>query len=357
VLKQAKLSMLALARTAHLYPAIRDSRWRRHRLLILGYHGVSIDDEHRWDPELFMSPATLRARFEAIRRGGYTVLPLGVAVERLYADDLPPRAVALTFDDGLYDFARNVVPLLSEFQYPAAVYVSTYYAKRGGPVFDPMVRYLLWKSRRHSLDAAGLTDGGDSLDVSTPEARRAAGNAIVRFAAMRDLDADAKDAILRTIAERGEVRYHSILEQRILHLMTPDEIRSLPTSLVDVQLHTHRHRVPLEREKFVSEVAENRAQLRSMGINGPERTHFCYPSGVTHPRFLPWLEALGVTSATTCVTGLASRTSHRLLLPRLVDTSALTPLEFEGWLTGVSAFLPRRPMRKASGAELDLGVA
>jgi hypothetical protein len=30
------------------------------------------------------------------------------------------------------------------------------------------------------------------------------------------------------------------------------------------------------------------------------------------------------------------------MLPRLVDTAALTPLEFEGWLTGVSAFIPKR---------------
>jgi hypothetical protein len=148
-----------------------------------------------------------------------------------------------------------------------------------------------------------------------------------------------------------------MLDQRILHVMSPDEIRSLPTTLVDVQLHTHRHRVPLEHEKFVSEVAENRAQLQSMGVNGPERTHFCYPSGVTHPEFLPWLDALGVTSATTCVTGLASRTSHRLLLPRLVDTSSLTLLEFEGWLTGVSAFLPRRPTRRPTGDQLDVGSA
>jgi peptidoglycan/xylan/chitin deacetylase (PgdA/CDA1 family) len=357
VLKQAKLSMLALARTAHLYPAVRDSRWRRHRLLILGYHGVSIDDEHRWDPELFMSPATLRARFEAIERGGYTVLPLDVAVERLYADDLPPRAVALTFDDGLYDFTRNVVPLLSEFRFPAVVYVATYYARRGGPVFNPMVRYLLFKSARQSIDADGIVDGGGTLDLSTPEAKRAAGNAIVRSAKQRDLDADTKDAILQTIAERGHVEYRSILEQRILHLMTPDEIRSLPPALVDVQLHTHRHRVPLEHAKFVREVAENRAQLYSMGIDGAERAHFCYPSGITHPHFLPWLESLGVKSATTCVTGLASPTSHRLLLPRLVDTSALTPLEFEGWLTGVSAFLPRRPVRRTNGDQLDAGTA
>jgi hypothetical protein len=30
------------------------------------------------------------------------------------------------------------------------------------------------------------------------------------------------------------------------------------------------------------------------------------------------------------------------MVPRLIDTSFLSELEFEGWLTGTSAFLPRR---------------
>jgi hypothetical protein len=49
-----------------------------------------------------------------------------------------------------------------------------------------------------------------------------------------------------------------------------------------------------------------------------------------------------VVSATTCQPGLASRNSDALLLPRLIDTSALTRPEFEGWISGTAAWLPRR---------------
>ena len=50
-----------------------------------------------------------------------------------------------------------------------------------------------------------------------------------------------------------------------------------------------------------------------------------------------------MVSATTCDPGIASPRSAPLLLPRLVDTSHLSPLDVQGWLTGMSAFfMPRK---------------
>jgi hypothetical protein len=110
---------------------------------------------------------------------------------------------------------------------------------------------------------------------------------------------------------------------------------------VDIQLHTHRHRTPNDRALFLRELVDNRARIDP--IRDGSARHFCYPSGVYRPEFLPWLEEAGVVSATTCDPGLASRKSEPLLLPRLVDSSFLSPLDVEGWLTGMSAFfMPRK---------------
>jgi len=39
-------------------------------LLILAYHGVSQDDEHLWDPKLFVSPECFATRMQALKHYG-----------------------------------------------------------------------------------------------------------------------------------------------------------------------------------------------------------------------------------------------------------------------------------------------
>lgn len=346
VLKSIKRRTLAAAHSTGIFSLARESTWRGRRLLILGYHGVSTSDEHEWDPELYIPPSLLRRRFEALRAGGYHVLPLDEAVRRLYARTLPPRAVAITFDDGAYDFYSEALPIIQEFGFPATVYLTTYYSKYQRPVFNTMLRYMLWKSSGRSLQTDGLTDGGEAIDLSTVEGRTRAFNAIGTACGVRDLSGEAKDRVLATIAERLGIDYDKLLRHRFLHLMSFDEVARLPKELVDVQLHTHRHRVPVESDGFSREINDNRREIASMTNAAESRlTHFCYPSGVTHPSFSGWLQRLGVASATTCFPGIASTDSDPLMLPRLIDTMNVSDLEFEGWLTGASAFLPRRRIR------------
>jgi peptidoglycan/xylan/chitin deacetylase (PgdA/CDA1 family) len=341
MLKALKTRALTTARRAGILSAARESAWRQRRLLVLGYHGVSTGDEHLWDGELYIPPELLRSRFEALRAGGYQVLQLDEAVRRMRAGKLPPRAVALTFDDGALDFLTQAVPLLREFEFPATVYLTTYYCQYQRPVFPTMLRYLLWKGRDTVLEMEGLALGGEPQPLATQTDRATALHRIFDACDARGASAADKDALLAVCAERLGIDFAALTRRRMLQLMNPAEVASLPHDLIDVQLHTHRHRVPADRSLFESEITENRRLISEM-TGAPAATHFCYPSGVTNPMYVPWLQALGVTSATTCFPGLSSRASNPWLLPRLIDTSFVSDLEFEGWLTGASAFLPRR---------------
>src|SRR5574341_792411 len=127
MLKPIKRVALQASRTLSLQRTWRDSGWRRGRLAILCYHGVALEDEHEWDPNFYMDAACLEGRFQMLMEGGYNVLPLGEAVRRLYEGALPPRSVAITFDDGSYDFCVKALPLLKKYGLPATVYLTTYY--------------------------------------------------------------------------------------------------------------------------------------------------------------------------------------------------------------------------------------
>lgn len=342
MLKQIKRTALAGAQGMGVFALVGGSPWRRGRLVILCYHGVSLDDEHQWDPSLFVTTDFLRARLELIRRTGSTVLPLGEALDRLRAGTLPPRAVCLTFDDGNHDFHARAYPLLRELGMPATVYLATYYATDPRPVFDPLCGYLLWKGRGRTLDGAALAPGGPALPTGTAEERTASHRWIYDYVRRAGLDAEAKDALARTIAAQLGVDDEPIRRRRILHLMTPDEVRSMAPEIVDVQLHTHRHRTPRDRALFRREIDDNRAHIRRILPGAGAREHFCYPSGDYDPRFFDWLREMGVTSATTCDPGAVTRETHPMQLPRIIDSPALSETEFRGWLCGVSAWLPRR---------------
>ncbi len=342
MLKKLKQAALGGLKTSGVFTLVQESKWRRDRLLILAYHGFSLEDEHQWNPDLFMSPDYFRIRLQILKKFGCAVLPLGEAIERLYANDLPENSVALTFDDGYYDFYKQAHPILKEFNFPATLYLTTFYVHYNRPALDAICSYLLWKGRDATLDLREVTGQGGKLDLSSDAARTTVYDYLVGFARQHKLSAEEKDALAAKLSRQLKIDYEALCAKRILHLLTPDEVGQLAAEGVDIQMHTHRHRSPLNRELFYREIEENRNNIQEM--TGSSATHFCYPSGIFSDAFLPWLEDLNVVSATTCEPGFVSRSSHRLLLPRVVDHTLLSPIEFEGWLTGASAVLPRRRM-------------
>jgi peptidoglycan/xylan/chitin deacetylase (PgdA/CDA1 family) len=349
MLKKLKQATLGSLKSSGVFTLVHNSRWRRQRLLILAYHGLSLDDEHLWDYTQFMPPEVFRARLQLLKKSGCAVLPLGAALERLYANDLPERSVALTFDDGTSDFYRQTFPLIKEFDFPVTLYLTTFYSDYNRPVFDVVCSYLLWKGRAATLDFNKLTGQELTADLSSARARARAMTELHQFSKRKKLSAEEKDVLALTLAAQLRVDYGRVLEKRMLHILNPEEVKQLAAGGVDIQLHTHRHRTPLDRQLFRREIADNRDSIERM--TGTQATHFCYPSGVHHPSFLPWLREMNVTSATTCELGLASRSSNPLLLPRLLDISTLSPIEFESWLTGVAAAVPRKRESKNSGVQ------
>lgn len=317
--------------------AIGSTQWRRKRLLILAYHGVSIDDEHECNGSLFMSLEQLERRLRLLRSFGCTVLPLSDALNALYDGTLEPRSVAITFDDGYFDFVERAYPLLSAHGIPVTLYLRTHLLGQNVPVFPLICSYVFWKSRRAQVRIPELRE--EPFDISTRAARDRAARAVhleARRLGIKPLD---RVPLVRSIARHLSVDPEAILAQRMFELMSEEDVRRLSANGVDFQLHTHTHNTPHERQRFVKEIETNRDHIRL--LTGSVPRHFCYPSGDYDPLFFPWLDDLGVRSATTCDPGLATAATEPLKLPRFVDTSSTTSEEFQSWLAGTATWLSR----------------
>ena len=278
MLRQAKLGVLRLAEATGAARLLSGSAWRRHRLLILCYHGVSMYDEHV-PGELHISPELFRRRMECVAQAGCNVLPLSEAVQRLHDGTLPDRAVVITFDDGLYDFFSVAFPIVESFGFPVTLYLTTYYVEFNRPVFDTMCSYLLWKGRdTKQLEWPEVFPDPIALDDA---GRRQATATIKQFAISRHLSSLEKDGLLARLAERLNIDYQDLCRKRVMHLITPEEAKNLADRGVNIEYHTHRHRVYRDRDRMFAELQDNRRRIVSY------TSKEAAPTFATSARFLP----------------------------------------------------------------------
>lgn len=323
--------MSVMQKTGAFTRASRSEK-RRRKLLILCYHGLSITDEHEWLPKMFITPDGFRNRLQTLRKMGANVLPLGEAVAHLHTGTLPPNAVAITFDDGFHDFFEFAVPLLTEFQMPATVYLTTYYCDYRMPVINLVLNYILWKARRDSVE---LAEQGfaETQPVRNYTERQAVVKKLLDVFQRDQLTTADKNAVAERLAQRLGVDYDELRARRMLQIMSREEARLAFEAGIDLQLHTHRHRTPRDKSLFEREISENRERIQE--LTGREPVHFCYPSGDYSPEFFPWLSEMGIRTATTCERGLAGKDSQDLLLPRFLDDSSVDLIRFQSFVAGV----------------------
>src|SRR2546430_8289701 len=117
--------LLALARLAR----------SRVRALVLRYHALTDgpSDVLYAAPSICVPVEAFRLQMAFVRRA-YTVVPLDELVAAVArGGKLPPRALAITFDDGYADNHRLAFPVLQDLGFPATLYVTTGALDGGAP--------------------------------------------------------------------------------------------------------------------------------------------------------------------------------------------------------------------------------
>ncbi len=95
-------------------------------VLVLTYHAIAAGP-----PPLHVAPRRLEDDLDRFSGAGFEAIPLERVVAYLRREDpghgvapLPPRAFALTFDDGYRDFETHALPILERRGLPATLFVT-----------------------------------------------------------------------------------------------------------------------------------------------------------------------------------------------------------------------------------------
>jgi peptidoglycan/xylan/chitin deacetylase (PgdA/CDA1 family) len=330
-MRQLKLVVLQLLKAAGLFKL--SLYLNRKKLRILCYHGFSYLDEHRFMPGLFMTPTLFKQRMETLRSMGIAVATLDDAVDALKNDQLNIPTVAITFDDGFVSTFDLAIKELVAQKFPSTVYVTSYYQQKQRPVFRLMVQYLLWKSDQVEVELTQLVHGPDQPQrIESEEQRMAVGWQIIQFGEESGSE-DQRTQMISTLKQRLAVNLPTEFESKFMMMASDQQLQEAPKSGVEVELHTHRHRLPEDQEGCLGEIKENRDALTS--ILAKEFHHFCYPSGIWSSKHLPLLRKSDLKSATTLEIGLNSAQTDPLLLKRFTDSQLKAQIEFEADMCGI----------------------
>lgn len=149
---KAERGWLILAVLVVALALVGTAAWRAAvpTVMVLAYHSVSEDAADKYS----ISADDLAAQLAYLKAHGYSFVSLEQVPDMLAGrQNLPPRAVAITFDDGYEDNYTAALPVLRQYEAPATVFIIT--GKMGEP------GYLTW------AQAAALARQGVSIEAHT----------------------------------------------------------------------------------------------------------------------------------------------------------------------------------------------
>jgi peptidoglycan/xylan/chitin deacetylase (PgdA/CDA1 family) len=228
----------------------------KYHLRILTYHGVCLDHYHTaaWLPASFVTLSSFDAQMKFLAEHMNPVrLSEAVAAYRAGAA-LPPRAVAVTLDDGYENNFTLARPVLEKHKVPATIFLSTKWMSEGELFPHDRVRLIRWWTREEGgAWSRGIPDHKTSPIGNLLEWLSRAWPAV-----QNGLTGD-QEAVLRPASW--------------------DTIARLRSDWIDLGAHTHHHTIlgnenrGVRREEIFSSVEAVRQKGSSRHIL------FSYPNG------------------------------------------------------------------------------
>lgn len=299
------------------------ARWvNRAGLRILMYHR-------------FSDRAALAGQCAHIRKH-YRPVSMADVSEWLHAGrSLPPRALAVTVDDGYRDFLESGYPVFAEYQIPVTVFLVTDFMDGKSWLWFDRILYAFAQTRIPE-PAIEMPEGQVlRFTLGSPASRRAAGQQV----------AD------RAVAWSGAARLKFVEDlPRMLETQVPeqappdcrplswDEVRTLASSGVEFGAHTKTHPILSSLsnpDELRDEIAGSKARIEAK-LDQPV-LHFCYPNGKVEDIGSAAVETVrlsGMRTAVTAEPGLNQAHQNAFLLHRIGADPGHEDLYFQRGLAG-----------------------
>lgn len=277
------------------------------RLCIVNYHRIL----EAPDPLLDSEPTVDTFRWQMdLLADCFNVLPLHEAVTRLNDGSLPPRAVAITFDDGYRSTHDLALPVLRSRSLPATVFVTTGHLHDDSSMWNDIILETIRRHAGGTLDLETLGLGIHSL-VTVDERRQAASRLTEQC---KYLPPEGR----RKVIDLFKARLGKDLRRELM--LTPDMVRTLSRSDVEIGGHTVTHPILacLDDEDARREIRDNKLQLET--ITGRPARLFAYPNGKRNADFdlrhVRMVQEAGYEAAFTTAVGPATRGDDPYQYPR-----------------------------------------
>ena len=287
------------------------------KAVILRYHSVSTeaDGTHLClDPGLAVTPADFDDQCTYLRKH-YNVISLDEMVDRVkQGEPQPPKAVALTFDDGYLDNYTQAFPILRKHDLNATFYVTTNCIDNEEIFWVGLLRFVVFTSQVAVLETkdpiAFRLPLGDAV-----QRKEAFTQLVIR---MKNIPTPQRLALLEAVRVAGEIDDLSPLSEI---MMTWDQVREMHQAGMIFGAHTLTHpNLPNATfEEAQTEIIGSQAALAAQ-LRAPVR-HFSYPNGRGSAHLTDEVKGIvrdaGYDSSTTSLTGSVQAGDDLLALKRI----------------------------------------
>jgi peptidoglycan/xylan/chitin deacetylase (PgdA/CDA1 family) len=284
--------------------------------VILRYHSVQKDPRSVADTigtGITHSAALFQRQIEHVARF-YQPVSLDDIFEALSGGKaLPPRPVAVTFDDGFRDNAEVAAPVLDRFGIPAAFYVTAGALQTDRAPWYIRLRKAFYCTR---VDQWDCSDSGETFTLVSQAEREAGLVAACGYCAR--LAGEDQHQAVAAIEEALRVSSFS----PVLPLMMDwQQVKKLHDHGHTIGSHTvtHPNMAYVKKQDLIAELLQSRKMLEAE-LQAPVY-HFSYPSPMLDPHWtvetVLATKKAGYKTATTCTSGNVRFGDNPLSLKRM----------------------------------------